>query len=171
MPRQVPQKKQIIPLKSWSLLCVKDLMFGDREIHHDTLLFYHAWLSLAREAIVEKLCRVSGFQLNKLQVSNPPLDWLVPLEAPFFVNCELLFLVWRLLLTRSITSCKLREEIDPGSEKFWHVVDEHDVPIEWQEEKQIYSLSVEFHLGGFPWARMKLERIIIFQWWHFVSQF
>lgn len=86
-----------------------------------------AWMSIAREAIIDNLMSNSGLQL-KISASSENI--FCRIRAPI----KLL----ELQADKDDYRLQLRGEIDPGSESFWNK-ELNDVPIEQEEEGQIYT--------------------------------
>lgn len=86
-----------------------------------------AWLTIAREAIIDQLTSRSGLQL-KLSTNNKHI--FCRIRAPVkLLELHASSLNYRL---------QIKDEIDPGSEQFWNR-EIRGVPIELEEEKKQYT--------------------------------
>ena len=89
----------------------------------------NAWLTIAREAIIEQLTNKCGLQL-KLSANSSQI--FCRIRAPI-----------KLLESQADKNdypLQFRGEIDPGSEDFWNV-EVNNIAVEIEEEKKIYSLD------------------------------
>jgi hypothetical protein len=98
----------------------------------------NAWLTIARESIINRLTSKCGLQL-KLSANSTNI--FCRIRAPI----KLL----EVQADRDNYVLQLKGEIDPGSEHFWNV-EVNNVAVEIEEEKQIYTLEE---------AKLILERL------------